>query len=185
MKKSKYSSPYYAKDYFSKEILPSEVYAGQKIIRQPIPYRRHEEIEFMLVRSGEGTVTVNAHSFPVSRGSLLCFSPSHFHKIDPKKGGRMEIGECHMNPGVYLYITACPYYHPAADQLPTPPIAAQLNEEETRRTERLLEELSIVIDKAPITENQPAFFLLMKLFGLLEKYAVIPQHCAQLKDKET
>ena len=36
MKKSKYSSPYYAKDYFSKEILPSEVYAGQKIIRQPM-----------------------------------------------------------------------------------------------------------------------------------------------------
>ena len=77
MKKSKYSSPYYAKDYFSKDILPSEIYVGQKIIRQSIPYRRHDEIEFVLVRSGEGTVTVNATSFPVSRGSLLCFFQCH------------------------------------------------------------------------------------------------------------
>ena len=184
MKKSKYSSPYYAKEYFSKDILPSDVYAGQKIIRQPIPYRRHEEIEFMLVRSGEGTVTVNAHSFPVSRGSLLCFSPSHFHKIDPAKGSRLEIAECHMNPGVYLFITACPYYHPSAHRLPTPPVLARLTEEETRRTEQLLEELAVIIDKAPITENQPAFFLLMKLFGLLETYAVPLQQCTSATDTE-
>ncbi len=182
MKKSKYSSPYYAREYFSKDILPSEIYAGQKIIRQPIPYRRHDEIEFMLVRSGEGTVTVNAHSFPVSRGSLLCFSPSHFHKIEPQKGSRLEIGECHMNAGVYLLITACPYFHPSADCLPTPPVLAQLSEKETVRTEQLLEELAMVIDKAPVTENQPAFFLLMKLFGLLEKYAVPLHHCAPTED---
>lgn len=172
MKKSKYSSPYYAKEYFSKDILPSEVYAGQKIIRQPIPYRRHEEVEFMLVRSGSGTVTVNANVFPVSRGSLLCFSPSHFHKIEPHKNTPLEIGECHMNPGVYLYITACPYYHSADSRPPMPPVLAQLDEAETRRTEQLLDELTMVIDRTPITENQPAFFLLMKLFGLLEKNAV-------------
>lgn len=182
MKKSKYSSPYYAKEYFTKDILPSEIYAGQKIIRQSVPYRRHEEIEFMLVRSGSGTVTVNAHSFPVSRGSLLCFSPSHFHKLDLIKGSRLEIGECHMNPGVYLYITACPYYHPSANHLPTPPVLAHLDEAETRRTEQLLDELTTVIDRAPVTENQPAFFLLLKLFGLLEKNAVPMQKCAPTKD---
>ena len=182
MKKSKYSSPYYAKEYFSKDILPSEVYAGQKIIRQSIPYRRHDEVEFMLVRSGTGTVTVNARSFPVSRGSLLCFSPSHFHKIDPHKGSPLEIGECHMNPGVYLYTTACPYYNLSADRLPTPPVLAQLDETETRRTEHLLDELAMIIDRAPVTENQPAFFLLMKLFGLLEKHAVDLSNCPSNKD---
>jgi hypothetical protein len=182
MKKSKYSSPYYAKEYFSKDILPSDVYAGQKIIRQPVPYRRHEDIEFMLVRSGSGTVTVNARSYPVSRGSLLCFSPSHFHKIDPHKGSRLEMLECHMNPGVYLYITACPYYHPSANHLPTPPVLARLDEAETVRTEHLLDELATVISRAPITENQPAFFLLMKLFGLLETYAVTSETCSSLTD---
>ena len=182
MKKSKYSSPYYAKEYFSKDILPSEIYAGQKIIRQSVPYRRHDEIEFMLVRSGTGTVTVNARNYPISRGSLLCFSPSHFHKIDPNKGSRLEIGECHINPGVYLYITACPYYSPAAEHLPTPPVLAKLDEEQTRRAEQLLDELATVIDRAPVTENQPAFFLLMKLFGMLERYAVEEARCARDTD---
>ncbi|MBR4077058.1 MAG: hypothetical protein IKK17_00470, partial [Oscillospiraceae bacterium] len=103
-------------------------------------------------------------------------------KIEPKKGSRLEVGECHMNSGVYLYITACPYYLPAANHLPTPPVVARLSESETHKTELLLEELAAVIDKAPITENQPAFFLLMKLFGLLEKYAVTQQDCAPTKD---
>jgi len=182
MKKSKYSSPYYAKEYFSKDILPSEIYAGQIIIRQPVPYRRHDEILFMLVRGGSGTVTVNAYSFPVSRGTLLCFSPSHFHKIAPHKGSRLEMAECHMNPGVYLYITACPYYRPSADKLPIPPVLAQLGEQETRKTEQLMEDLASVINKAPITENQPAFFLLMKLFGLLEVNGVSAENCVSLKD---
>lgn len=182
MKKSKYSSPYYAREYFSKDILPSDVYAGQKIIRQSVPYRRHEEIRFMLVRSGTGTVTVNAHSFPVSRGSLMCFSPSHFYKIDPHKGSRLEIVECHMNPGVYLFITACPYYRPSADRLPTPPVRAYLDEAKTCRAEQLLDELVTIIDRAPITDNQPVFFLLMKLFGLLEKHAIPLPECSPTKD---
>lgn len=181
MKKSRYSSPYYARDYFSKDILPTEIYAGQKTIRQTIPYRRHEDIEFMLVRSGEGTVNVNAHSFPVSRGSLLCFSPAHFHKIEPK-GGKLETAECHVNAGVYFYITACPYYHRDSDPLPAPSVYAQLDEQNTRSAEKLLDELSFVSSKGPITENQPAFFLLMKLFGLLEKYAVPHNDCSSAKD---
>lgn len=183
MKKSKYSSPYYAREYFSKDILPTEIYAGQKTIRQSIPYRRHEEIEFMLVRSGEGTVTVNAHTIPVTRGSLLCFNPTHFHKIDPGKNSRLEIAECHVNSGVYFYITACPYYLSASDCLPSPAVLARLDETQTRQTEKLLDELSIVSGKGPITENQPAFFLLMKLFGILEKYAVSELHSAPLTDK--
>lgn len=181
MKKSRYSSPYYARDYFSKDILPTEIYAGEKTIRQPIPYRRHEDIEFMLVRSGEGIVTVNACSYPVSRGSLLCFSPAHFHKIDPK-GSRLETAECHVNAGVYFYITACPYYCSEQSSLPAPSVLARLDEHHTRQAEKLLDELSYVSSKAPITENQPAFFLLMKLFGLLEKYAVPQTGCSLDKD---
>ena len=171
MKKNKYSSPYYARDYFSKDILPTEIYAGQKSIRQSIPYRRHEELELMLVRSGEGTVTVNAHSFPVSRGSLLCFNPSHFHKLEPGKGGKLEISECHINPGIYFYITACPYYKADTAKLPAPPVLAQLDEALTENADRILEQLANIYTHGPVEENQPIFFLLLKLFGILEKYA--------------
>ena len=182
MKKNKYSSPYYARDYFSKDILPTEVLAGQKTIRQTVPFRRHDDLELMLVRSGEGTVTINAHSFPVSRGSLLCFNPSHFHKLEPGKGGKLEISECHINPGIYFYITACPYYKTDVEHLPSPPTLAKLDEIQTENTEDILERLANICSHGPAEENQPLFFLLLKLFGILEKYAFDPSDCAQEKD---
>ena len=171
MKKSKYSSPYLAKDYFSKDILPHDVYAGRKTIRQSIPYRQHEDMELMLVRSGSGTVTVNARTYPLSRGSLFCFSPALFHKLELDKGSRLEITECHMNSGVYFYLSACPYYIAETAEIPTPPVYAQLEEPLTRQVTQLMDELGASCEKTPISENQPAFFLLMKLFGILEKYA--------------
>ena len=174
MKKHKYSSPYLAKDYFSKDILPTSVYAGRKTIRQSIPYRQHDDMEIMLVRSGSGTVNVNAQSYSISRGSLLCYSPTQFHKLEPDKGSRLEITECHINAGVYFYLSACPYYHSDTADVPTPPVYAQLDEERTRQVTQLLDELAASCEKTPIGENQPAFFLLMKLFGILEKYAVAP-----------
>ena len=182
MKKNKYSSPYYARDYFSKDILPTEIYAGQKTIRQSVPFRRHDDLELMLVRSGEGTVTINAHSFPVSRGSLLCFNPSHFHKLEPGKGGKLEISECHINPGIYFYITACPYYKADADKLSAAPELARLDEIQTENAEGILERLANICTHGPVDENQPLFFLLLKLFGMLEKYAFTPSVCAQETD---
>jgi len=171
MKKRRYSSPYLSRDYFSKDILPHTVYAGRKTIRQQIPYRQHDEIQFLLVRSGHSTVTINARTYPVQRGSLLCFSPNHFHKLDLGKGSYLDISECHMNAGVYFYISACPYYHGTDAQMPMPPVYAQLNEACTQQVTLLMEQIAVECEKGPVSENQPLFFLLMKLFGFLEKYA--------------
>lgn len=174
MKKHKYSSPYLAKDYFSKDLLPSQLYAGRKVIRQSNLYRNHDDLELLLVRSGEAVATVNAVSYSLSRGSLLCLSPGQFHKLEMPKGSRLEISECHINAGVFFYLSACPYYCTKTEEIPTPPVYAQLNEPLTLQVTQLLDELAASCEKTPIGENQPAFFLLMKLFGILEKYAVTP-----------
>lgn len=172
MKKTKYSGPYSAKDYFSKEILPDTVYAGRKTVRQNISYQQHEDTEFLLVRSGEATITINARSFPVSRGSLLCFSPSHFHKLEIEKGGCLEVSECHVNSGVFFYLSACPYYVTDPDHVTEPPVYAQLDEARTQQVTEIMDALEETSKKTPITDNQPTFFQLMKLFGILEKNAV-------------
>lgn len=182
MKKRKYSSPYLARDYFSKDILPNMVYAGRKVIRQNIPYRHHDEIDFILVRSGEATVTVNSKSFPISRGSLLCLTPSHFHKIELSKGSKLEISECHLNSGVSFYLFACPYYLSEGEVIHTPPTFARLDEPRTLQVTKLLDDLSASCEKTPIGENQNAFFLLMKLFGILETYAAQNESCLPTED---
>ena len=171
MKKRKYSSPYYSHDYFTKEILPSSFRIARKIIRQTIPYRQHNDLEFFLVHSGEGTVTINAKDYPAVRGSFFCFSPCHFHKLDFSPSHEVEVTECHVNSGVYFYVSACPYYHSGSDALPTPPVFARLDEQRTCQAEQLLSQLQTLCENSPIEENQQAYFLLMKLFGLLEQYA--------------
>lgn len=182
MKKNKYSSPYLAKDYFSGDLLPSQLYAGRKVLRQNNIYRQHDELELMLVRSGDAVATINAVSYPLTRGSLLCLSPGYFYKVEIPKGCRLEITECHMNPGIYFYLTACPYYCKDSTDVPTPPVFAQLGEALTVQVTQMLDELAASCEKTPITENQPAFFLLMKLFGILEKHAVSAEECSPMKD---
>ena len=172
MKKLKYSSPFYSRDYFSKNILPNSVYAGRKSIRQQIPFKQHDELELLLVRRGEGTVTVNAAQFPIRRGDMFCFSPCHFHKIDVDRSGALEVSECHINSGLYFYITACPYFQSTPDaDLPYPPLHVRLDEPDTRRTELLIDDIAAESEKTDVRDNQQCFFLLMKLFGIMERTA--------------
>lgn len=173
MKKLKYSSPFYSRDYFSKNILPNSTFAGRKTVRQQIPFKQHDDLELLLIRDGTGTVTVNATQFPIQRGALFCFSPYHFHKLDVNKGETLELSECHVNSGVYFYISACPYFKAEPQELPYPPLYAELDEEHTLAVEKLIDDIEYECEKNTIGENQTCFFLLMKLFGIMEKYVKI------------
>ncbi len=174
MKKRKYSRPYYSRDYFTQEILPNTIRISEKSIRQTIPFRQHDDLEFLLIRNGKATVTLNGKDYSAERGCLFCFSPTHFHKLDFSVPEPVEVSECHINSGVYFYISACPYYETDITKLPYPPVYARLDEERTVQAEQIINRLSTLCEKSPITENQSAFFLLMKLFGLLELYAAEP-----------
>ena len=171
MKKLKYSSPFYSRDYFSKNILPNSTFAGRKTIGQQVPFKQHDDLEILLIRQGEGMVTVNATQFPIRRGALFCFSPYHFHKLDINKGEKLELSECHVNSGVYFYISACPYFKAQPQELPYPPLYAELDEEHTAQAEKLIDDIAAECEKKTIRENQTCFFLLMKLFGMMEKFS--------------
>lgn len=172
MKKLKYTSPFNSRDYFSENLLPSGVYAGRKTLRQQIPFVQHDDLELLLVCEGEGTLTVNAQQFSLSRGDLFCFSPHHFHQFTPSKGHGLEVSECHINGGVYFYITACPYYNVDGCALPSPPLHAFLDEAQCLWAETLMDEIARESEQKTIIigEKQGCFFLLLKLFGMLEKY---------------
>lgn len=174
MKKFKYYNPFYGRNYFSENLLPSEVFAGHKTIRQSIPFTQHDDLELLLIRQGEGTMTVNAVDYPLSRGMLFCFSPHHFHKLTLPRGHSLEVSECHVNSGVYFYITACPYFIADKQTVPYPPLLAVLDEANTHKAEALMDQISGESESKAVTiaENQNCFFLMMKLFGSLEKFAL-------------
>ena len=174
MKKMKYSTPFYSRDYFTKNILPHSVLADRKTIRQQIPYRQHDDLEMLLIREGAGIITVNAVEYPISRGDMFCFSPYHFHRLDVLRGDTLEVSECHVNSGLYFYISACPYFIPPdSTKLHYPHLHVHLDETRTRQTEKLIDEISQECERKKIQENQSLFFLLMKLFGIMERYALL------------
>ena len=107
---------------------------------------------------------------------LFCFSPHHFHKLTLPRGHTLEVSECHVNSGVYFYITACPYFIADAQTVPYPPLLAILDEAHVLAAEELMDQISGESEQkaVKIAENQNCFFLLMKLFGALEKFA-LPQ----------
>lgn len=174
MKKLKYSSPFCSRHYFSEGLLPSEVRAGRRTLRQSLPYTQSDDLELVLVRRGEGTLTVNAADYPLSRGMLFCFSSSHFHKLALRRGQALELSECHVNSGVYFYIAACPYFIAENKPVPDPPFMALLDEAQTLRVEALIDQIAAEVERRDIKagENQNCFFLLLKLFGMLEKYQI-------------
>lgn len=177
MKKLKYSRPFNSRDYFSENLLPAEIFAGRKTIRQQLPFTQHDELELLLIRGGQGTLTVNSTEFPVSQGSFFCFSPHHFHRLIPQKGHTIELSECHVNSGVYFYISACPYFR-AIGKVPLyPPLYAQLSPSDARRVESLIDEIAREHQKKTLDtmETQRCFFLLLRLFGILEKFSQIPE----------
>ena len=102
MKKLKYSTPFYSRNYFSENLLPAKVWAGRKSVQQQIPFTQHDDLELLLIRKGEGLLTVNERDYPLSRGMLFCFSPHHFHRLSLPKGHTLEVSECHVNSGVYF-----------------------------------------------------------------------------------
>lgn len=174
MKKFKYVNPFYGRNYFSENLLPSEVFAGHRTVRQSIPFTQHDDLELLLIRKGEGILTVNAAEYPLSRGMLFCFSPHHFHKLTLPRGHTLEVSECHVNSGVYFYITACPYFIADERTVPYPPLLARLDETHVSMAEALMDQITGESTKktVKIAENQNCFFLMMKLFGLLEKFSV-------------
>jgi len=172
MKKLKYSTPFCSRNYFSENLLPSEIHAGRKTIRQQLLFSQNDELELLLIRRGEGTLTVNTKEYPLSRGMLFCFSPHHFHKLSLPVGHTLEVSECHVNSGVYFYITACPYFIADEKTVPYPPLRAVLDEDHTRKVTALMDQIAAESEKnAKVDENQNCFFLLLKLFGTLEKFA--------------
>ena len=90
MKKLKYSTPFYSRNYFSENLLPAKVWAGRKSVQQQIPFTQHDDLELLLIRKGEGLLTVNERDYPLSRGMLFCFSPTIFTGCPSQKGIRWK-----------------------------------------------------------------------------------------------
>ena len=163
-------SGYYSCKYFTGNILPPVIKISDKTIDRMLFYEQHDEIELLFIRRGIGHIIVNGESHPLRRGIYIWLNPYHFHRIAPDKGERMEVVECHVNTGTYLFINECPYYNSDPINFRDHLYIIQLTEEVLLAVEALWAEL-LKERRYPDSFSNPAsMFLLMKLFGLFGRY---------------
>lgn len=56
-----------------------------------IPLHHHDEVEFILVREGEGTVSIDLEPYEAKAGTILVILPNQLHAVECKEGKKLVI----------------------------------------------------------------------------------------------
>lgn len=79
--KNKELFPYVSGDYYSEKFANNELRITKEILTQSeVPIHR-DEIEFIYIYKGSGTLMINGNLFDVSKGSLALLMPYHIHSF--------------------------------------------------------------------------------------------------------
>lgn len=166
--KSAQSVPFASLDYFSEKILQLPVAAVDKSITAPTALRNNEGITLMYFRGGHGKIVVNATPLPVKRGCLLSLGPYHYFQLQPESES-LEYSECNLSYETFLFMAASPYYDFSVITLQRIPLTCLLDEAMILRTERVIDQLVKLSLKPRQKSAETAFFLIMRLMGILQK----------------
>ena len=116
-----------SESYFAKSAIPTDIHAVKRTITMAGSYIHNQDITFILVTGGSGTITVNGLDYPLKTNMLINLSPFHVYRFTPSKGHSLDIVQSGMNSGTYLYLIANPYYKMRTFSIPSEPIIVELS----------------------------------------------------------
>ncbi len=166
--KSAQSVPFASLDYFSEKILQLPITAVDKTITKPTALRNNEGITLVYFRSGHGKIVVNSTPLPVGRGCLLSLGSYHYYQLQPESES-LQYSECNLSYETFLFMAASPYYDFPVITLQRIPLTCLLDETMISRTERVVDQLVKISLKPRQKSPETAFFLIMRLMGILQK----------------
>lgn len=166
--KSGQSVPFASMDYFSEKILLLPITAVDKSISNTTVLRNNQGITLFYFRSGHGKIIVNSTPLDVSAGSLLSLGSYHYFQVQPESE-TLEYAECNLSYETFLFMAASPYYEFSVITLQRIPLTCLLDEAMILRTERVVNQLVKLSLKPRQKSAETAFFLIMRLMGILQK----------------
>ncbi len=110
-----------AHDYFANNVLPENVHAELRRIKNPMSYANNRDQTFFLIRSGTGTLSVNGLEYKLRPNTLINLGPFHRYRLLPSRRSELEIAEARMNSGTYMYMIANPYLKYENFSIPSQP----------------------------------------------------------------
>jgi|GEM_PF-6116281 len=110
MKKPKLFSqtdPYTSANYYQDNLHYLEIITEKDSLRKKQPLHFHDELEFIFILEGTGTLHVNSVEYPVSEGCLILTYSFHVHALEPtaEKGLRYELCRFPLSLAIYLNIS--------------------------------------------------------------------------------
>lgn len=79
--KNKELFPYVSGDYYSEKFANNELRITKEILTQSEAHIHRDEIEFIYIYKGNGTLMINGNLFDVSKGNLALLMPYHIHSF--------------------------------------------------------------------------------------------------------
>ena len=79
--KNKELFPYVSGDYYSEKFANNELRITKEILTQSEAPIHRDEIEFIYIYKGNGTLMINGNLFDVSKGNLALLMPYHIHSF--------------------------------------------------------------------------------------------------------
>ena len=76
-----------------------------------VPLHWHEEIEFIVIKKGQGQVSVNLQTRDIAAGDIVFILPGQLHSIRQKDGCSMEYENILFKPSCWCQIAAISVLH--------------------------------------------------------------------------
>ena len=108
-----FTQPMTSMDYFfddGKE-QSSPIKAVPRSATMETALRQNDSTTLIFVKSGRGSISVNADEYELFRGVLMAISDYQTYKIKPLPGETLEYVECQFDYMLYLFFMANPYFH--------------------------------------------------------------------------
>ena len=166
-----FTQPMTSMDYFfddGKE-QSSPIKAVPRSATMETALRQNDSTTLIFVKSGRGSISVNADEYELFRGVLMAISDYQTYKIKPLPGETLEYVECQFDYMLYLFFMANPYFHFTLPGLGPCAVYAVVKGRRLETAERLTEYL--VISHARGRRGEREVLQTMELFGFLIKYS--------------
>ena len=131
----------------------------------PTPYTHHDELEYIFVRSGSGTLVVNDVAHPMQPGSTAQFRSVEFFRVLPNPDEPLVIDYFRSEASSYNVLFGCPSYQPpllrakySFETRPFPP-------EEIPHIERLMDQMQQCFSGGERRSDSLAEYLYMEFIG--------------------
>lgn len=161
--------------YYKSDRYAIEVSFMETIISKSTQPKKSEDILFVFVRNGEGSIQVNGLRYALHPGDGFMLSFSDYYAYSLKKGKSLELLVCSTNIWTYLLVINCPRYQASIADISTPFSLLHFDSAEASQVLMLWKRANALAGLPDALGESSRFYSLMEIVGTFFRKRNTPQ----------